>query len=359
MGFLKGTVTFSSFRVIGEDQAGFNTFFDGQIKKFAFPDFATQGQETIWGWTDIADHLDTKFAGATYAVGGYLLFSLRMDRKVTPPALLRIKCLEAERDIRQERNMKRLSKALREEIREGVFNDLVKKMPPIPAFFEICWNPQDKRLYFSGLADKVIDDFHGLFKDSFNDTLQPFYPWDPAYLSPDQASALSSAEGVLWGRDFLTWLWFKSEERNGMIALSHQEEIEVVFTRRIVLVSGDGDYAEQIVCQGLHAGLQEGKEALRQGKKIKEARIRLGMDTDVYEFTFKADRFHFQSVKLPETLDDDDDQDKEGKNLERLYLIERPCKMMEKLFNLYLGIRLSVQWDAQEIMRMNKWLERS
>ncbi|MBN1665025.1 MAG: recombination-associated protein RdgC [Deltaproteobacteria bacterium] len=358
MGFLKGTITFAPFRVIGEDQAGFNNFFDEQIKKFAFPDFTGEAEEKIAGWTDIADHLDRDFAEAKYAVGGYLLFSLRMDRKAAPPSLLKIRCLEAERDALKERNIKRINRALRDEIKERILHDLLKKSQPIPSFYDICWNPLGKRLFFSGLADKVVDDFHGIFKETFNFTLQPFYPWDPACLSAGQSAKLQSLEGVLWGRDFLTWLWYKSEERNGSIAFSPQEEVELVFTRRIVLASGDGDYAEQIVCQGLHAGLLEGKEALRQGKKIKEARVRLAVDADVFEFTFKADRFHLQSLKLPETLDDEDDRDADGKTLERLYLIERPFKTMERLFGLYLDLRLSPQWDADETPRMNKWLER-
>ncbi|MBN1381120.1 MAG: recombination-associated protein RdgC [Deltaproteobacteria bacterium] len=358
MSFLKGTVTFSSFRVIGEKTSDFNNFFAEQIKKNAFPDFSAQAAEKILGWTDINDHLDTDFIGLKYAVGGYWLFALRMDRKLTPPSLLRIKCLEAERDILKERNIKRVGKALREEIREAVFSDLLKKAQPIPSFFEVCWNPIEKRLYFSSLADKVIDDFHALFKESFDFILQPFYPWDIVYLSEEQSAKLQASEGVLWGRDFLTWLWFKSEERNGSIALTIQEEIELVFTRRIVLTAGEGDYSEQVVCQGLHAGLQEGKEALRQGKKIREARLRLGVDTDVFEFTFKADRFHFQSLKLPETAEEEDDNDAEGRTLERLYLIEKPLKIMENLFNLYLDLRLSPKWEMEETPRMKKWLER-
>lgn len=358
MGFLKGTLTFSSFRVAGDDPPNFGKFFDERIKKFSFPDFAPQGQETVWGWTDIENHLDTKFAGAKYAVGPYLLFALRADKKAAPPALLRIKCLEAERDIAEERKLKRLSKALRDEIRESISNELLNRILPVPSFFEVCWHPQEKRLYFSGLADKVIDDFHFLFKDSFSLTLQPYYPWDPSCMSAERAAAMSSVDGALWGREFLTWLWCKSEERNGAIALSKQEEIELIFTRRIVLASGDGDYSEQVVCQGLHAGLEEGKEALRRGKKIKEARIRLGIDSDVYEFTFKADRFHFQSMKLPETLDEEGEDDKDGRNLERLYLIDRPCKIMEKLFDVFLNIRLSPKWEQEETGRMNKWLER-
>jgi len=359
MGFLKGTVTFSAFHVLGDVSANFDPLFMEQIRRNAFRDFTTQAQDKILGWTDVSDHLDTQFTEGKCVVGAYLLFALRMDRKAVPSALLRIRSLEAERAILKERNMKRANRALRDQVKEGVLNDLLKKAQPVPSFFEICWHPKEKRLYFTGLADKVIDEFNDLFKDTFNLTLQPLYPWDPEHMPAQDAAKLQSSEGLLWGREFLTWLWFKSEERNSMIALSGQEEVEVVLTRRIALTSGDGDYSEQVVCSGLHAGLQEGKEALRNGKKIKEARIRLGVDTEVFEFTFKADRFHFQTVKLPETLDEEeDDQDAEGRLLERLYLIEKPINTMERLFSLYCRLRLSPNWEAEEAPRMKKWLER-
>ena len=111
--------------------------------------------------------------------------------------------------------------------------------------------------------------------------------------------------------------------------------------RRLVLESGDGEYAETVVCQGMHADLKEGKEALRQGKKITAARLRIAHDKTEWEFTFKADRFHFQSMKLPTLPESDGEEvDREGQLLERIYLIEKAAGMMDLLFRSFLNIRL-------------------
>jgi len=67
--------------------------------------------------------------------------------------------------------------------------------------------------------------------------------------------------------------------------------------KKVVLESGEGEYSETVACRGLHADLEEGKSALRKGKKVTEARIRLGAGNDQFEFTFKADAFCFQSLK--------------------------------------------------------------
>ena len=63
-------------------------------------------------------------------------------------------------------------------------------------------------------------------------------------------------------------------------------------------------------------------------------------------------------MKLPDTLEEEEDTDTEGRLLERLYLTEKPMNTMEKLFNLYFALRLSPQWDSEESPRMKKWLER-
>jgi recombination associated protein RdgC len=136
-------------------------------------------------------------------------------------------------------------------------------------------------------------------------------------------------------------------------------DVEVILARRLILESGDGEYSETVICQGLHADLKEGKAAIREGKKIKEARIMLGVGTDQWELTLKADRFQFQSVKLPAGMAmDEEEEEKEGRILERIYLMERVLNTVDQLFTLFLTKRLSAQWSAEDIPRMKKWIQK-
>jgi recombination associated protein RdgC len=167
-----------------------------------------------------------------------------------------------------------------------------------------------------------------------------------------------TAEAVsLIGREFLTWLWFKSEERNGRIKTSDTEEVELHFLKRIVLEAGEGEYSQGVVCHGIHAELKEGKEALRQGKKVKEAGIKLIHNQNEWEFTFKADSFHFQSLKLPQTDWQETQEDPSGRLLERIYLIENAVKTIDRLYESFLQIRYSPQWEGKETKLLTKWLE--
>ena len=249
--------------------------------------------------------------------------------------------------------------------------ELLGRTLPVPSFFEICWSVPENTLIFCSLSDKVFDDLQELFRDSFQLTLCPYRPGiqqlpqkDPPGSGASEKTVQSpplpvfppGIDPLVIGREFLTWLWFKSEERNGRVRIPGTGESEVFFIRRLVLESGEGEYAETVVCQGLHADLKEGKEALRQGKKITAARLRVAHDKTEWEFTFKADRFHFQSMKLPTLPEKDGDEiDREGQLLERIALIEKAAGTMDLLFRSFLERRLSNDWEA-ELSRMQRWI---
>lgn len=366
MGIRKGTLSFARYRLIGSLPDHFPDFFNERLRKHAFETVWRTADEKAAGWTGLEDPLDTDFPYASYAQGRYLLFSLRIDRKAIAPALLRLRIMEAERKKLLETGQKKLYREQREAIREATRLEILGKTLPTPSFFEICWSVTDNTLTFCSLSDKVFEELRELFRDSFGLTLTPRVPWDaqaptagPTAQGGHADPAPSLPPGIdplTIGREFLTWLWFKSEERNGTVLIPGAGESEVLFIRRLVLESGDGEYAETVVCQGMHADLKEGKEALRQGKKITAARLRVAHDKTEWEFTFKADRFHFQSLKLPTLPEGDGEEvDREGQLLERVYLIEKAAGLMDLLFQLFLNIRLSGDWGTEQT-RMQKWI---
>jgi recombination associated protein RdgC len=350
MGLLKGTVTFSRYRVVGGLPDHFPEFFNERIRRYAFQNVWRTSDEKAAGWTSVENPLDTDFPFASYAQGRYMLFDLREDRKAVPPSLLKIRIMEAERKTLAESGQKKLYREQRDAIKESIRLDLLGKTLPVPSFYEICWSVPDSTLTFCSLSDKVSGELQELFKESFSLSLAPWTPLDPA--SPSLPPGI---DPLTVGREFLTWLWFKSEERSGKIRIHGDDECELLFVRRLVLEAGEGEYAETIVCQGLHADLKEGKEALRQGKKISAARLHLAYDKEEWEFTFKADRFHFQSMKLPSLTEaDGEEADREGQILERLYLIEKAAGMMDRLFGVFMDLRRA-GWE-DELSRMQRWI---
>ena len=374
MGLLKGTLTFSRYHVTGNRPANFSTFIDERLKKYAFRESAAQGDENNLGWTSLENILDTDFNSEGYALGDYLLFSLRIDRKMIPASLLKVRLLEGEKKLRAESGGKRIYREQREMLKEQIRAGLLENSHPVPAFHGVCWSVSKSMLFFSSLTEKNAEEFQDLFKRSFGLTVYPFVPWGGELMADHETAASSTTAGKARthkdagtdesssasspGREFLTWLWFKSEERGGAVMIPDLGDTGVAFLRRIVLESGDGDYSESVVCQGLHSDMKEGKEALRRGKKIKEARIKLTRDTMDWEFTLKADYFHFQSMKLPVAPEEEEEGEADGRTLERIYLMETATGIMDRLFELFLTVRRSPGWITEELPRMEKWLHK-
>jgi recombination associated protein RdgC len=355
MGFLKGTLSFVRYRVAGNLPSDFREFSDRQLKRFAFQE-PLQGGEKSLGWTSLENPLDTGFSHVSHSVGDYLAFVLRIDRKVVPPSLLMIRILEREKKLQEEKNRKKLYKNEREEIRNAVLLSCLSQIPPTPSFFEVCWNLSEGTLLFGGSGKKVLEDFEDLFKRTFQLKIAPLLPWE----SGDEAAEKRDDDGSTAGLDFLSWLWFKSEERGGSILVPGMGDVGLIFVRRLVLFSGEGEYAETVTCQGMHADLREGKAALREGKKIREARLRVDIGTEQWECTLKAETFRYQSMRLPVTMkfsEEDEAAGMEGRFLERIHLVEMFLRTVDRIFQHFLELRLSPRWEGEEVPRIQKWLE--
>jgi hypothetical protein len=167
------------------------------------------------------------------------------------------------------------------------------------------------------------------------------------------------AEKRFLGQEFLTWLWFKSEERGGTVDLPGIGDIAVVFEKHMLLEYGEGESHEKIICQGLQAELNEARTGLRMGKKLEQARIVLGRGEYEWTLTIKGSIFDFKSVKSPKTMasseESDDPAAVEGKLLEKIGLIEQCLQLVDELFRLYLNLRLSPGWET-ELGKLRAWI---
>lgn len=171
------------------------------------------------------------------------------------------------------------------------------------------------------------------------------------------------AEKGFLGQEFMTWLWYKSEERGGAIFLENSgTDVELIFEKHILLESGEGDSYEKLICQGLQAELHEARTGLAMGKKIEQARISLTRDDHQFFFSLKGSLFEFRSVKLPKTLTDSDESgDPEadaGRLLDRIGLYEIPMRTVDELFGMFLKKRVGGEWPA-ELDKLRGWIKKA
>ncbi len=164
------------------------------------------------------------------------------------------------------------------------------------------------------------------------------------------------------GQEFLTWLWWKSEERGGTIAVPELGDVGVVFEKHMLLEFGEGEYSEKLVCTGLQTELKEARTGLLVGKKLEQARILITRDGYEWSVTLAASLFEFRNVRLPKTAVTEQDTSQgeaemEGAILERIYLFEELVRLFNDFFSLFLDIRTGAGW-AEERGKIRAWIHR-
>ena len=164
------------------------------------------------------------------------------------------------------------------------------------------------------------------------------------------------------GQEFLTWLWYKSEERGSTIFLpSSGEDIQLVFEKHILLEYGEGETTEKVICQGLQAELREARTGLAMGKKLEQARLQLVRGEYEWHLSLKGSLLEFKNVKPPKTMaaseESNDPDATEGRIIDRIGLMETVVRTFDELFRMFLQIRISPEW-SEEVAQVHEWIEK-
>ncbi|WP_163335943.1 hypothetical protein [Desulfopila sp. IMCC35008] len=161
------------------------------------------------------------------------------------------------------------------------------------------------------------------------------------------------------GQEFLTWLWWKSEERGGSIEIENFGDIIVVFEKHMLLEFGEGETNEKLICSGLQTELQEARTGLKMGKKLEQARIQITKGDYEFNFTLAAALMEYRNVKLPKTAQSEGDEgnpeEAEGMILERVFLFEELVNIVNDLFRMFLERRVNPGW-GDELAKVRGWV---
>lgn len=97
----------------------------------------------------------------------------------------------------------------------------------------------------------------------------------------------------------------------------------------------------------------EAHEALRRGKLPIQARIRIERGQQAFGCTFNAATMNMASMLLPQLIKEDEEE----RFYERMYLVEEFEKMMDALFERFLMMRLSPNWDTSILPMIRAWVK--
>ena len=122
-----------------------------------------------------------------------MVLSMRIDeRKVSPAALKKFTLKEEER-IKREKQIPRLSRDHRQEIKENMHTMLIKKAVPVPAVYDLVWSLAENTVLFFSTSKKAISELEDFFKESFGLHLMQQIPYITAglLLDPNDADKLA------------------------------------------------------------------------------------------------------------------------------------------------------------------------
>ncbi|MCB2145037.1 MAG: hypothetical protein KQI81_01095 [Deltaproteobacteria bacterium] len=158
------------------------------------------------------------------------------------------------------------------------------------------------------------------------------------------------------GNEFLTWLWFTIDTDQHFFQTVDGTITSLYLGNRIVLENNINDTSELITIKGDDAGLEEGILSLRKGAVVIEINLCYKTENQDWKFTLKGESLSFSSLKVPETGPVETQEDIEGMVLEKAYLYEKAIDLVNRLFNIFLKLRYTVEWNQNTVPKIKKWI---
>lgn len=155
------------------------------------------------------------------------------------------------------------------------------------------------------------------------------------------------------GREFLLWLWFESETFETNLRPAGGAPCALWLETRMTL-SFEKD--ESVLKCAAPGASPEAKEALRQGKLPKEAKLRMTNGEHEFAWILRGDTLALASVAIPAELKDKGD-DVHEVFYERMRLLEELEAVLQALWSDFLTLRLSEAWDGSIVPMMKRFAD--
>ncbi len=177
MGLIKGSASFVRFAVEGDLPENTWDFIAERVALYSFKDIDESYDESSIGWVSLKSMFDSDFAFGGYAYGNYVSLSLRYDERRVSTAILKKFVLKEEERIKKERQIPKISRSMKTEIKERIHSELIKKSFPFPSIYDVAWNIGDSTLLFFSTNAKAQALLEDHFKKTFGMTLIQQVPY--------------------------------------------------------------------------------------------------------------------------------------------------------------------------------------
>ncbi len=155
------------------------------------------------------------------------------------------------------------------------------------------------------------------------------------------------------GSEFLTWLWYYGENNDWTVSFPGGNLLHYGMDEMLVLQPDNLESCSHRLTGPIPIKAPEAEVGLQEGKKITATRVIFVQGENEWSVTLRGDRFQFSSLKLmpPTTADVDDRFAELSEDLERV------VDLFDKLYEIFLSIRLSSDWKEKEIPAILDWIK--
>ena len=139
------------------------------------------------------------------------------------------------------------------------------------------------------------------------------------------------------GEEFLTWLWFRIERDGGEFEIAPRRTVAVSMDDFLSFAPRADDETEQTLRKGLPTRSAEGRAALRNGRRLRRARLVVAEGAQQFALVLDGPNLHLSGVRLP---DDPEDVDENERGRARIDAFKTIVGIVHGLYALFLRDRL-------------------
>lgn len=375
-----GSITLRRFFIKGRCKPSSDPFWISALEKGAFVGRKLELDDENTGWSVMGDELATDFSLANAILGKFVIFSFRRDRIQVPSSLLNLHVKHRVREHLEAEGMDTIGKQQRAEIKEKVLEELVERTPTSIQVVQVMVDTARAEVYLASTSEKVAELMEALFRQSFDLDFQPsnfvamahqlldeiafekvlddpsISIGNPIEIHPEFEDQL---EGKL-GAGFLTWLLYSLSTGEGDYKSKHQGEVQMALNEYLLLEGEAQGSKQMLLRKGVLSRCAELATSLRIGKLVSKIRVMVGRDggseenneTESWSFIIDKQNANLASMKVPKVVEGTES----ARLLGRLNFIVDMVELMEDLFEAYLKVRYSKEWDPLN-EEMRTWVK--
>ena len=354
MPFERGTFPLTMFKLTGDLPENTAELFSNK-KAGRLEDVKDEVQI---GWTGHNHLLETNIDEENIQHGGFVFVNLRTAKKKVASSQLKADIRIEEIAHIRASGYPELSRKKKKEIREDVTERLMNDATPQFSGIQAVIDQNDNSIYLGTSSIAAVDSFIGLFSDTFKIAPIQIVPEE---LMAEEKILQTSYTGLRLpkgeeddftpGRDFLTWLWYFSEEKGGEVDVKNFGRFAFMPNGPLTFAAEGQGAFESVVRKGNPLNSAEAKTALSTGKKLKKAGLTFARADEIWNCSFDADTFTFSGMKLPEG----EEMDPASRFAERMNNLH----IFKEVFNAYFKKFLAETVENLDTVNsdITKWIE--